>query len=89
LRYTLLVVPGQTGFPPQRLREILTSARNAGLSWQTAWKVGRRAALKGVSTEERRAWTIALNGTERAWKAAYERRSSPCPAWPLEPPTPD
>lgn len=90
LRLILLSVPGQTaGFPPQRLRETLTGARTVGLSWPTAWKVGRQAALKGLRTQDRNEWAVALNGTMPAWRAAYLREPRHGQGWSLEPPTAD
>ena len=73
---TLRSVPGQTaGHLPQTLLKTLAGARNAGLSWSTAWSVGKRAALKGLRYQDRNEWAVALNGTMPAWRAAYLSRA--------------
>ena len=55
---------------------MLTGARNAGLSWQTAWHVARQAALKGLRYQDKVEWSVALNATAPEWEAAYLRRPS-------------
>lgn len=71
--------------PPEALRLALTSARDDGLGWRTAWKLAQQTALKGVSgKEERKSWRIAWHHTEKAWRAAYEGKPSPGPAWSLD-----
>jgi len=62
-------------YPPAILVERLATARREGASFAEAWAPALADALAGVPQRwEREAWSHALAGTWRAWRASYERR---------------
>jgi hypothetical protein len=56
---------------PEKLCGLLAAARRDGREFDEAWFVAVSEALRGAS--ERSDWRAALEATEAAWRASYER----------------
>jgi hypothetical protein len=69
-----MAAPRKYPLPPTQLRELLTSARREGKSFELAWSIAMRQVKWPYDTTHRREWKAVLEDGRLVWMACYERR---------------